>query len=157
MTAIKYSGRSKSSWERAPVFQNAGLGMSIWTVFGTICQKLATRLGAYTVQEVCDLSDIGLGPKLEQPKIILVSKAFKFRHTSDMDVSYLAVEDVREYLPKDAVRCSGLAPSSYQIATLTQKAFAALDLCVRDGQITVEDYCYLGRHERTTFQSHIRA
>lgn len=67
----------------------------------------------YTVQEVCDLSNIGLGPKLEQPKMILVSKTFKFRRTSDMDVSYLAVEDVREYLSKDRVRYFSIAPSSY--------------------------------------------
>ncbi|KAK4104759.1 hypothetical protein N658DRAFT_556570 [Parathielavia hyrcaniae] len=74
-------------------------------------------------------SDIRLCPDVEEPKTITVSKGFSFRHTSQQDVSYLNAEDVKEYLSKDA-------------------AFAALEPCIRDGQVTVQDYYYFREHMR---------
>jgi hypothetical protein len=100
----------------------------------------------YTAQEVCSLSDISLSPKPEEPKTIMVSKCFTFKHTSQQDVSYISAEDVKEYLSKDAIRCAGKAPSTARIKSLAQKAFAALEPCICDGQITVQDYSYFREH-----------
>jgi hypothetical protein len=61
-------------------------------------------------------------------------------------VSYLFADDVKEYLSKDAVRCAGKAPSTSQVRILIQKAFAALEPCIRNGQITVQDYYYFREH-----------
>jgi hypothetical protein len=76
----------------------------------------------------------------------MVSKCFTFKHTSQQDVSYILAEDVKEYLSKDAIRCAGKAPSTAQIKSLAQKAFAALEPCICDGQITVQDYSYFREH-----------
>ena len=100
----------------------------------------------YTAQEVCRLSDISLSPNPQEPKAISVTKDFSFKHTSRQDVSYLDVEDVKNYLTKDAVRCAGKAPSSSQVKALIQKAFAALEPCTSEGRITTEDYGYFMDH-----------
>ena len=103
-------------------------------------------LWPYTAQEVCRLSDISVSPNLQEPKVISVTKGFNFKHNSRQDVSYLDVEDVKQYLAKDAVRCAGKAPSSSQVKALIQKAFAALEPCTSEGRITTEDYGYFMDH-----------
>ncbi len=97
---------------------------------------------------MCRLSDISLCPDVEEPKEISVTKAFSFRHTSREDVSYLDAEDVKQYLSKDAVRGAGKAPSSSQVKSLVQTAFAALEPCIGEGGITTQDYRYFMDHLR---------
>ncbi|KAH6637034.1 hypothetical protein F5144DRAFT_547055 [Chaetomium tenue] len=99
-----------------------------------------------TAQEVCSRSDISLSPDMDEPKVISVSKGFEFRHTSQQDVSYLDVRDVKEYLTKDAVRSAGRAPSTAQVKSLIKTAFAALEPCIRDGTVTAKDYSYFKDH-----------
>ena len=100
----------------------------------------------YTAQEICRLSDISLSPDMEEPKTISVTRGFTFRHTSQTDVSYLNVEDVKEYLTQDVARCAGRSPSTAQFRRLIQTAFAALEPCVRNNKITVEDYRHFTHH-----------
>jgi len=99
-----------------------------------------------TPEETCRLSDISLSSNVEEPRTISVSKTFNFKHSSEQDLSYLAAEDVKHYLSKDAVRCAGNAPSASQAKSLTQKAFAALESCIHDGRITTQDYCHFREH-----------
>lgn len=99
-----------------------------------------------TAQEVCNRSGISLSPDMDEPKVISVSKGFDFRHTSQQDVSYLDVRDVKEYLTKDAVRSASRAPSTAQVKSLIETAFAALEPCIRDGTVTAKDYSYFKNH-----------
>ncbi|KAK4041680.1 hypothetical protein C8A01DRAFT_34283 [Parachaetomium inaequale] len=52
----------------------------------------------------------------------------------------------RSYPSKDAVRSAGRAPSTLQVKSFVQKVFTALEPCIRDGRITVQDYCYFREH-----------
>jgi hypothetical protein len=99
-----------------------------------------------TAEEICSRSDISLSPDMDEPKTISVSKGFDFRHTSQQDVSYLDVRDVKEYLSKDAVRSAGRAPSTAQVKSLIETAFAALEPCIRNGTVTAKDYTYFKDH-----------
>lgn len=50
------------------------------------------------------------------------------------------------HLSKDAVRSAGRAPSTAQVKSLIETAFAALEPCIRNGTVTAKDYTYFKDH-----------
>lgn len=86
---------------------------------------------------------------------IAVTKEFSFGISLQGNTPYLDVEDVKEYLAKDAVLCAGRAPSPIEIQSLIQNALTALGHCFQGSVISVSDYNRFVDHMKTKHSSSI--